>query len=297
MHSSPLRSSLCLQDDDLDVGGGADAAQDQRGGPGVLHQQVVGALVGFLILATIAVLAYRRKLTEERAAIALVAGLLIFLMSLSGALQHLLGDLLGSQNVPATILAMGVSSWGPSAWIWPCRTRASRIGRRTLVRKWRFSSGGSRNWKRRATRSNGKSRVPRALGGSGPKDDVFGPNFDRLPGARSTAGASRDFILWRRPGHISGPVLAVGFGFRIEGLGAVGRCSGGLGGGAGPVVVEGWRPGRSGTAAPSRDLPYRPMGWNHTSSNERLWTSSLRRTLPAAPLGSASRKCTPRGTL
>ena len=49
----------------------------------ILHQQVIGALLGFLILAVIAVLVYRKKLTEERAAIALVAGLLIFLVSVS----------------------------------------------------------------------------------------------------------------------------------------------------------------------------------------------------------------------
>ena len=72
------------------------------------QQQIVGALLGFAILAVIAMLVYRRKLTEERAAIWLAAGLLIFILSISGALQRLLGALLGSKNVPATILAVGV---------------------------------------------------------------------------------------------------------------------------------------------------------------------------------------------
>lgn len=72
------------------------------------QQQMVGALLGFAILAVIAMLVYRRKLTEERAAIWLAAGLLIFILSISGALQRMLGALLGSKNVPATILAVGV---------------------------------------------------------------------------------------------------------------------------------------------------------------------------------------------
>lgn len=72
------------------------------------QQQIVGALLGFAILATIAVLVYRKKLTEERAAIWLAAGLLIFILSISGALQRILGALLGSKNVPATILAVSV---------------------------------------------------------------------------------------------------------------------------------------------------------------------------------------------
>ncbi|MBE3073530.1 MAG: DUF2304 domain-containing protein [Actinobacteria bacterium] len=72
------------------------------------QQQIVGALLGFAILAVIAMLVYRRKLTEERAAIWLAAGLLIFILSISGALQRMLGALLGSKNVPATILAVGV---------------------------------------------------------------------------------------------------------------------------------------------------------------------------------------------
>jgi len=72
------------------------------------QQQIVGALLGFAILAVIAMLVYRKKLTEERAAIWLAAGLLIFILSISGALQRLLGALLGSKNVPATILAVGV---------------------------------------------------------------------------------------------------------------------------------------------------------------------------------------------
>jgi len=72
------------------------------------QQQIVGALLGFAILAVIAVLVYRKKLTEERAAIWLAAGLLIFILSISGALQRMLGALLGSKNVPATILAVGV---------------------------------------------------------------------------------------------------------------------------------------------------------------------------------------------
>jgi hypothetical protein len=74
----------------------------------LLQQQIVGALLGFAILAVIAMLVYRRKLTEERAAIWLAAGLLIFILSISGALQRMLGALLGSKNVPATILAVGV---------------------------------------------------------------------------------------------------------------------------------------------------------------------------------------------
>lgn len=72
------------------------------------QQQIVGALLGFAILALIALLVYRKKLTEERAAIWLAAGLLIFILSISGALQRTLGALLGSKNVPATILAVGV---------------------------------------------------------------------------------------------------------------------------------------------------------------------------------------------
>jgi len=72
------------------------------------QQQIVGAVLGFAILAVIAMLVYRRKLTEERAAIWLAAGLLIFILSISGALQRMLGALLGSKNVPATILAVGV---------------------------------------------------------------------------------------------------------------------------------------------------------------------------------------------
>jgi len=72
------------------------------------QQQIVGALLGFAILALIATLVYRKRLTEERAAIWLAAGLLIFVLSISSALQRLLGALLGSKNVPATILAVAV---------------------------------------------------------------------------------------------------------------------------------------------------------------------------------------------
>ena len=72
------------------------------------QQTIVGVLLGFGILAVIAMLVYRKKLTEERAAIWLAAGVLIFVLSLSGALQRALGALLGSANVPATILAVGV---------------------------------------------------------------------------------------------------------------------------------------------------------------------------------------------
>ena len=72
------------------------------------QQQIVGALLGFAILALIALLVFRKKLTKERAAIWLAAGLLIFILSISGALQRRLGGLLGSKNVPATILAVGV---------------------------------------------------------------------------------------------------------------------------------------------------------------------------------------------
>src|SRR5450759_4854350 len=72
------------------------------------QQQIVGALLGFAILALIALLVYRKKLTEERAAIWLAAGLLIFILSISGALQRMLGTLLGSKNVPATLLAVGI---------------------------------------------------------------------------------------------------------------------------------------------------------------------------------------------
>src|SRR5450756_1089365 len=72
------------------------------------QQQILGALLGFAILAAIALLVYRKKLTEERAALWLAAGLLIFILSASGALQRMLGALLGSKNVPATILAVGV---------------------------------------------------------------------------------------------------------------------------------------------------------------------------------------------
>lgn len=72
-----------------------------------VQQRIVGALIGVAILLIIAYLVYRKKLTEERAAIWLVAGLLVFLLSVSGALQRLLGDLLGSTNMPATLLAVG----------------------------------------------------------------------------------------------------------------------------------------------------------------------------------------------
>jgi hypothetical protein len=72
------------------------------------QQQILGALLGSVILAAIALLVYRKKLTEERAALWLAAGLLIFIVSVSGAVQRMLGDLLGSKNVPATILAVGV---------------------------------------------------------------------------------------------------------------------------------------------------------------------------------------------
>ena len=72
------------------------------------QQTIVGALLGFGILAVIATLIYRKRLTEERAAIWLAAGILIFVLSVSSALQRALGALLGSSNVPATILAVGV---------------------------------------------------------------------------------------------------------------------------------------------------------------------------------------------
>ena len=72
------------------------------------HQGIIGALLGFVILAVIGVLVYRRRLAEERAALWLVTGLLIFLLSASGTLQRALGWILGSKNVPATILAVGV---------------------------------------------------------------------------------------------------------------------------------------------------------------------------------------------
>ena len=72
------------------------------------QQQILGALLGFAILAAIGLLVYRRRLTEERAALWLVAGLLIFVLSVSGALQRMLGALLGYKNVPATIIALGV---------------------------------------------------------------------------------------------------------------------------------------------------------------------------------------------
>lgn len=72
------------------------------------QQRILGTLLGFAILAAIAALVYRKKLTEERAALWLIAGLLIFILSISGTLQRMLGALLGSKNVPATILAVGV---------------------------------------------------------------------------------------------------------------------------------------------------------------------------------------------
>ena len=74
----------------------------------VSQQAVVGALLGAAILAVIVYLVLRRRLAEERAVIWLVAGVLTFVVSLSGALQHGLGTLLGSSNGPATILAVGV---------------------------------------------------------------------------------------------------------------------------------------------------------------------------------------------
>ncbi len=74
----------------------------------LVQQRFIGLLLGFLILAVIIALVYRRRLTEERAAVWLATGLLIFLLSASGALQQMLGALLGSKNVPATILAVGV---------------------------------------------------------------------------------------------------------------------------------------------------------------------------------------------
>ena len=72
------------------------------------QQAVVGALLGAAILAVIVDLVLRRKLAEERAVIWLIAGVLTFVVSLSGALQRGLGTLLGSTNGPATILAVGV---------------------------------------------------------------------------------------------------------------------------------------------------------------------------------------------
>lgn len=74
----------------------------------LVQQRFIGLLLGFLILAVIITLVYRRRLTEERAAVWLATGLLIFLLSASGGMQHMLGALLGSKNVPATILAVGV---------------------------------------------------------------------------------------------------------------------------------------------------------------------------------------------
>ena len=73
-----------------------------------VQQQILGALLGFTILTVIALLVYRKKLTEERAALWLAAGLLIFILSVSGGLQRSIGSLLGSTNTPATILAIGV---------------------------------------------------------------------------------------------------------------------------------------------------------------------------------------------
>jgi hypothetical protein len=72
------------------------------------QQQILGALLGSVILAAIALLVYRKKLTEERAALWLCAGVIIFVLSVSGALQRILGALLGSANMPATLLAVGV---------------------------------------------------------------------------------------------------------------------------------------------------------------------------------------------
>jgi len=74
----------------------------------ITQQQFLGAALGSVILAVIALLVYRRKLTEERAALWLVAGLVIFLLSVSGALQRLLGVALGSKNAAATLLAVGI---------------------------------------------------------------------------------------------------------------------------------------------------------------------------------------------
>jgi hypothetical protein len=74
----------------------------------ITQQQVLGAALGFAILCAIAILVYRRKLTEERAALWLAAGLIIFILSVSGALQRLLGMALGSKNAPATLLAVGI---------------------------------------------------------------------------------------------------------------------------------------------------------------------------------------------
>ena len=74
----------------------------------ITQQQVLGAALGSVILAAISVLVYRKRLTEERAALWLAAGILIFVLSVSGALQHLLGTVLGSKNMPATLLAVGV---------------------------------------------------------------------------------------------------------------------------------------------------------------------------------------------
>lgn len=74
----------------------------------ITQQQVLGAVLGFAILCAIGILVYRRKLTEERAALWLAAGLIIFVLSVSGALQRLLGIALGSKNAPATLLAIGI---------------------------------------------------------------------------------------------------------------------------------------------------------------------------------------------
>jgi len=73
-----------------------------------LHQKVVGALLGALIFLVIVVLVRRRRLTEARAALWLISGFLIFILSLSRTLQVLLGRAVGSTNTAATLLALGV---------------------------------------------------------------------------------------------------------------------------------------------------------------------------------------------
>jgi len=73
-----------------------------------LHQKIAGALLGALMLLVVVYLVRRRKLTEARAALWLVSGVLIFVVSISGGLQALLGRIVGSENTPATLLALGV---------------------------------------------------------------------------------------------------------------------------------------------------------------------------------------------
>ncbi len=72
-----------------------------------VQQRIIGITIGFIIFVTILALIRRKRLSEARAALWFIAGLLIFFISISSSLQVILGKVFGSSNMPATILALG----------------------------------------------------------------------------------------------------------------------------------------------------------------------------------------------